>query len=76
MFDHIAIYENSNDNYKTSYVTFERFIEGIVTAVLPIISYCFFPEQDSTIKVTFLIAFFVYIIFYCYVQIKYKNFNK
>jgi hypothetical protein len=31
MFDHIAIYEHSKEDYKTSYVTFERFIEGIDT---------------------------------------------
>lgn len=73
MFDHIAIYENSKENYKTSYVTFERFIEGIVTAILPIISYCIFPEGNSTIKITFLISSIVYIIFYCYVKFKNKN---
>lgn len=76
MFDHIAIYENSKDDYKTSYVTFERFIEGIVTAVLPIISYCIFPEKNNTIKITFLISSIAYIIFYCYVKFKNKNFNK
>ena len=45
MFDHIAIYEHSKEDYKTSYVTFERFIEGIVTALLPIVSYVIFPES-------------------------------
>lgn len=73
MFDHIAIYENSNKDYRTSYVTFERFIEGIVTAVLPIISYCLFPEGNNTIKVTFLIAFIIYIIFYCFVKFNNKK---
>lgn len=75
MFDHIAIYENSKNDYKTSYVTFERFIEGIVTAILPIISYCIFPEQNSTIKITFLISSITYTIFYCYIRFKNKSFN-
>lgn len=75
MFDHIAIYENSKNDYKTSYVTFERFIEGIVTAILPIISYCIFPQQNSTIKITFLISSITYTIFYCYIRFKNKSFN-
>lgn len=76
MFDHIAIYENSKDNYKTSYVTFERFIEGIVTTVLPIISYCIFSEKNNTIKITFLISSIAYIVFYFYIKFKNHNFNK
>ncbi len=75
MFDHIAIYENANEDYKTSYVTFERFIEGIVTAILPIISYWIFPEENNTIKVTFLIAFIAYVIFYGFVKLN-KNEKK
>lgn len=73
MFDHIAIYENSKDDYKTSYVTFERFIEGIVTAILPIISYCIFPEGNNTIKITFLIASVAYMIFYGFVKFNNKT---
>lgn len=75
MFDHIAIYEHSKEDYKTSYVTFERFIEGIITAILPIISYCIFPEENNTIKITFLISSIAYFIFYCYVRFKDKIFS-
>lgn len=70
IFDHIAIYEHSREDYKTSYVTFERFIEGIVTATLPVISYSIFPEGSSTIKTTFLLAIVSYSIFYLYVTFK------
>ena len=69
MFDHIAIYEHSKEEYKTSYVTFERFIEGIVTAFLPIISYIALPENASSIKITFIIAGIVYLILFIYTQI-------
>lgn len=75
MFDHIAIYEHSKEDYKTSYVTFERFIEGIITSILPIISYCIFPEENNTIKITFLISSITYFIFYCYVRFKDKIFS-
>lgn len=70
MFDHIAIYEHSKEDYKTSYVTFERFIEGIVTAMLPIISYLVFPENSNSIKITFLLAVITYLALFVYVQVK------
>ena len=70
MFDHIAIYEHSKEDYKTSYVTFERFIEGIVTATLPIISYLVFPENSNSIKVTFLFAIIVYFVLFIYVKFR------
>lgn len=73
IFDHIAIYEHSKEEYKTSYVTFERFIEGIVTTILPIISYTIFPEGANTIKITFLISIIAYLILYIYVKIR-KNY--
>lgn len=68
MFDHIAIYEYSKEAYKTSYVTYERFIEGIVTATLPIISYTVFPENSSSIKITFLLAIIGYFALFIYVK--------
>lgn len=71
MFDHIAIYENSNEFYKTSYVTFERFIEGIVTAFIPLLSYVVSPESSLSIKITFVIASAVYVILFMYVKRKY-----
>ena len=70
MFDNIAIYEYSKDEYKTSYVTFERFIEGIVTATLPIISYLFFSENSNSIKISFLFAISVYFILFIYVSFR------
>ena len=70
MFDHIAIYEHSKEDYKTSYVTFERFIEGIVTATLPIISYLVFPVNSNSIKVTFLFAIIVYFVLFIYVKFR------
>ena len=70
MFDHIAIYEHSKEDYKTSYVTFERCIEGIVTATLPIISYVVFPENSNSIKITFFLAIIVYFALFIYVKLK------
>ncbi|MNI76887.1 hypothetical protein D3C73_1331440 [compost metagenome] len=67
IYDNIAIYEGSKKGYETSYVTFERFIEGIVTALLPIISSNLLKgNNNSIIKSTFLIAsisFFVILIY-------------
>lgn len=68
MFDHIAIYEYSKEAYKTSYVTYERFIEGIVTATLPIISYTVFPENSNSVKITFLLAIIGYFALFIYVK--------
>ena len=68
MFDNIAVYEYSKEAYKTSYVTYERFIEGIVTATLPIISYTIFKENSNLIKITFLIAMIGYLALFVYVK--------
>ena len=62
IYDNIAIYESAKENYQTSYVTFERFIEGIVTAILPILSYTIFKESSNAIKITFGLAIIAYII--------------
>ena len=70
MFDHIAIYESSKDKYQTSYVTFERFIEGIVTSILPILSYTMFSENNNVIKITFILSAITYIILFIYFKIK------
>ena len=70
MFDHIAIYEHSKEDYKTSYVTFERFIEGIVTATLPILSYLVFPENSNSIKITFLLSVITYLFLFIYIHVK------
>ena len=72
MYDHIAIYESAKDNLQTSYVTFERFIEGIVTMVLPILSYTIFKESANAIQWTFLISIIGYMILFFYYRFKKK----
>ena len=72
IFDHTAIYESTKENYQTAYVTFERFIEGIVTAILPILSYTIFKESSNAIKITFGLAIVAYIILFLY----FKNTTK
>lgn len=75
MFDHIAIYESAKDGLQTSYVTFERFIEGIVTMLLPILSYSFFKESDNAIKLTFFLAIIAYLVLFIYYKFKIKKDN-
>lgn len=76
IFDHIAIYEYSKDQYKTSYVTFERFIEGLVTMLLPIFSYTILKENANSIKITFLISIIAYITLFIYTSVKKLYFTK
>ena len=68
----LMIYESSKENYQTSYVTFERFVEGIVTAIIPILSYTVFKENENIISTTFLIAIIVYVVFIVYINKKYN----
>lgn len=75
MYDHIAIYETAKDKLQTSYVTFERFIEGIVTMTLPLLSYTIFKESDNVIKATFVIAILGYIILFIYYRLKENKSN-
>lgn len=70
IFDNVAIYEASKEKLQTSYVTFERFIEGIVTAILPILSYTILSESDNIIKITFGLAIIGYMILGFYFIIK------
>ncbi len=70
MYDHIAIYETAKDKLQTSYVTFERFIEGIVTMILPILSCTIFKESNNAIKITFIIAIFSYIVLFLYYKLE------
>ncbi len=72
MYDHIAIYENAKEKMQTSYVTFERFIEGIVTMFLPILSYTIFLESNNIIKVTFALSIITYLFLFIYFKIKTK----
>ena len=70
MYDHIAIYEGSKDKMQTSYVTFEKSIEGLVTMLLPILSYTIFKENSNVIQITFGISIISYIILFIYYKIK------
>lgn len=70
MYDHIAIYETAKDELQTSYVTFERFIEGIVTILLPLLSCTIFKESNNAIKITFVISILCYIILFIYYKLK------
>ena len=72
MYDHIAIYESSKEKMQTSYVTFERFVEGIVTMLLPILSYIFLSENENAIKITFVLSIISYIILFGYYKIWYN----
>lgn len=72
MYDHIAIYESAKDNLQTSYVTFKRFTEGIVTMILPPLSYTIFKESGNAIKWTFLISIISYVILFLYYKYKKK----
>ena len=72
IYDNVAIYESSKENYQTSYVTFERFIEGIVTAIIPLLSYTVFKENGNIISTTFFIAIIVYIVFVVYINEQYQ----
>lgn len=75
MYDHIAIYESSKEKMQTSYVTFERFIEGIVTMLLPLLSYTILSENDNVIKITFVLSIVTYVVIFVYYKIK-ENRNK
>jgi len=70
MFDRVAIYETAKEKYQTSYVTFERFIEGIVTMIIPLLSYTIFKESDNAIKTTFIIAIAGYLVLFMYYKFK------
>lgn len=75
MYDHIAIYESSKEKMQTSYVTFERFTEGIVTMLLPLLSYTILSENDNVIKITFGLAIVTYFILFLSFKIKDKSTN-
>ncbi len=75
LYDNIAIYENSLNGYETSYVTFERFIEGIVTAFIPILTGTLLVNNgDNSIKLTFLISLISFIIILIFISSNSSNF--
>lgn len=74
LFDNIAIYEKSLKGYETSYVTFERFIEGIVTAIIPILTSTLLVNNgNSSIKLTFIISLISFIIILIFILSKWFN---
>lgn len=74
LYDNIAIYENSLKGYETSYVTFERFIEGIVTALIPILTSTLFVNNgNNSIKLTFIVSLIFFIIILIFISSKFFN---
>ena len=74
LYDNIAIYENSLKGYETSYVTFERFIEGIVTAIIPILtSTLLINNGNKSIKLTFIISLITFSIMLMFISSKWFN---
>ena len=74
LYDNIAIYECALNGYETSYVTFERFIEGIITALIPIFTSTILSNSgEISIKFTFIIALIFFIIIFIFVLSKYFN---
>ncbi len=74
LFDNIAIYEKSLKGYETSYVTFERFIEGIVTSIIPILTSTLLRNNgNNSIKLTFIISLISFIIILIFILSKWFN---
>lgn len=74
LYDNIAIYENSLKGYETSYVTFERFIEGIVTALIPILTSTLLVNNgNNSIRLTFIISLIFFVIILIFILSKYFN---
>ena len=74
LYDNIAIYESSLKGYETSYVTFERFIEGIVTAIIPILtSTLLINNGNKSIKLTFIISLITFSIMLMFISSKWFN---
>lgn len=74
LYDNIAIYESSLKGYETSYVTFERFIEGFVTALIPILtSTLLINNGNSSIKLTFIISLISFIMILLFILSKWFN---
>lgn len=74
LYDNIAIYEKSLKGYETSYVTFERFIEGIVTAVIPIFTSTLLSNNSiSSIKLTFMISLISFVVILVLIMQKQKE---
>lgn len=74
LYDNIAIYENSLHGYETAYVTFERFIEGIVTAIIPILTSTLLVNNgDTSIKLTFIVSLISFLIILIFILSNFFN---
>lgn len=73
IFDSVAVYENSKEKYQTSYITFERFIEGIIVSILPILSLALPKDNIEGIKITFIISIIAFIVLTMYLVRKNKT---
>ena len=71
LYDNIAIYEGSLKGYETSYVTFERLIEGVATACIPILTSTVLKNSANAIQYTFLISLVCFVILFFYLIVKY-----
>ena len=72
LYDNIAIYEHSLEGYETSYVTFERFVEGIATSIIPIVTNIILISNNY-IKWTFIIALISFIFIFFIIKNIHKN---
>lgn len=73
IFDNIAIYESAKEGYHTSYVTFERFIEGIVVAFIPLLTLFISENSFWGIKTTFLIGAVSFVLLFLTLLIVHKK---
>ena len=76
IFDNIAIYESAKDGYHTSYITFERFIEGIAVSVIPLITAFVSEESKLGIKITFILGLSIFLLLFILLIIFYKTGRK
>ncbi len=72
IFDNIAIYESAKDGYHTSYVTFERFIEGLAVSIIPLITIFVSEESKLGIKITFILGMVAFLLLLILLIIFYK----
>ncbi len=56
IYNAVALYEEAKIGYQTSYITFVKFITGIVAIIIPFITYYLFEHNNINIKCSFLIA--------------------
>jgi len=77
IFENNGIYENSKENFKTLYVSFEKFVKGISVMLVPFISYFLISSGNNefNIRIIFGITSFLFLIniFYLIRNVKFNN---